>query len=377
MVPTSFQPLNIIFLLDIGKSLPLQMSRMLQYPHPFSQAAKLDSRIIPRPKYDPDLVQLLDATTVPEEFDLDLMRGISAEEHQCSHGEQEDMIFTADTILRDKPYLVHQERSVPGPDNTTVILSIFTPKESTKALRPALYHMHGGGLVSGDRFTALTPIIELLEGIDCVVVSVEYRLAPETPQPGPSEDCYAGLVWLSENAADFGIDPAQIVLFGVSGGGIVATAVCLMARDRNFPSIPIKGLMLYAPQLDDRCETLSDQQFEYGNPTNTKWVRACWNLVLPGIRGTAKVTPYHAPARADDYSNLPPTYIDAGECEVLRDQAVNFATNMWRCGSTCELHIWPGAYHIFEMIKQPEHPLIRSAKAAKQNWFKRMMTTQP
>lgn len=350
---------------------------MPQNPFPFSQAAKLDPRItLPRPIYDPDLVQALDATTVPEEFDLDLMRGVSKEEHQCPHGEPEDMIFNADTVLGDKPYLLHKEHSIPGPDNNTIILSVFTPKESTKTPRPVLYHMHGGGLVSGDRFTALTPIIDLLEGIDCVVVSVEYRLSPETPQPGPSEDCYAGLIWISDNATNLGIDPAQIVLFGISGGGIVAAAVCLMARDRKSPSIPIKGLMLYAPQLDDRCETLSDQQFEYGNPTSTKWVRACWDLVLPDIRGTGEVTPYQAPARAEDFSNLPPTYIDAGECEVLRDQAVNFATNMWRCGSTCELHIWPGAYHVFEMINKPEHPVIQSAKAAKSNWFKRIMTTQ-
>ena len=349
---------------------------MTQYPHPFSQAAKLDSRIISRPAYDPELAKLLDATSIPEEFDLGLMRGVSKDEHQCPHGETEETEFSAETILRDKPFLVHEEHSVPGPDNTTIILSIFTPKKPSSTPRPVLYHMHGGGLVSGDRFTALTPIIDLLEGIDCVVVSVEYRLSPETPQPGPSEDCYAGLVWLSDNAEKLGIDPAQIVLFGVSGGGIVATAVCLMARDRNNPSIPIKGLMLYAPQLDDRCETLSDQQYEYGNPTSTPWVRACWDLVLPNIRGTDKVTAYLAPARAEDYSNLPPTYVDAGECEVLRDQAVQFATNMWRCGSTCELHIWPGAYHIFEMINSPGHLLIQSAKAAKANWFKRMMTTR-
>lgn len=349
---------------------------MPQYPFPFSQAAKLDSRItLPRPIYDSDLVQVLDATTVPEEFHLDLMRGVSEEEHQCPHGEPEDMIFNADTVLRDKPDLLHEEHSIPGPDNNTIILSVFTPKESTRTPRPVLYHMHGGGLVSGDRFTALTPIIDLLEGIDCVVVSVEYRLSPEIPQPGASEDCYAGLVWISDNATGLGIDPAQIVLFGISGGGIVATAACLMARDRKSLSIPIKGLMLYAPQLDDRCETLSDQQFEYGNPTSTKWIRACWDLVLPDIRGTGKVTAYQAPARAEDYSNLPPTYIDAGECEALRDQAVHFATNMWRCGSTCELHIWPGAYHTFEMINKPKNLVIQSAKAAKSNWFKRIMTT--
>ncbi|KAG9241245.1 Alpha/Beta hydrolase protein [Calycina marina] len=350
---------------------------MASYPHPYSQATKLDSRIaLPRPIYDPDLVEVLDATTIPEDFDLDLMRGISKDEHQCPHGDTEDMIFNADTILRDKPHLLHEEQTIPGPDGNTIILSIFKPKESKETARPVLYHMHGGGLVSGDRFTALTPIIDLLEGIDCVVVSVEFRLSPETPQPGPSEDCYTGLVWISDNATSLGINPAQIVLFGISGGGIVAAAICLMARDRKNPSVPIKGLMLYAPQLDDRCETLSDLQFEYGNPTSTKWVRACWDLVLPNIRGTSQVTPYQAPARAEDYSNLPSTYIDAGECEVLRDQAVQFATNMWRGGSTCELHIWPGAYHIFEMINKPEHPLIQSAKAAKRNWFQRIMTTK-
>jgi len=347
---------------------------MAPYPHLYSQATKLDSRItIPRPIYDTDLVEVLDATTIPEEFDLKLMRGISDEEVQCPHGDAEEMIFNAETVLRDKPHLLHEEHPIPGTDGNTIILSVFTPKESKSTSRPALYHMHGGGLVSGDRFTALTPIIDLLGGIDCVVVSVEFRLSPETPQPGPSEDCFAGLVWLSENASKLGVDPAQIVLFGISGGGIVAAAVCLMARDRKSPSVPIKGLMLYAPQLDDRCETLSDQQFEYGNPTSTKWVRACWDLALPNIRGTSQVTPYHAPARAEDYTNLPSTYIDAGECEVLRDQAVQWATNMWQGGSTCELHIWPGAYHIFEMINKPEHPLIQSARAAKKNWLQRIM----
>ncbi|KAL6149990.1 hypothetical protein ACJQWK_02811 [Exserohilum turcicum] len=266
---------------------------MTQYPDPFSQAAKLDSRIIARPPYDPELAKLLDATTIPVEFDLDLMRGVSKDEYQCPHGETQETEFSANTILKDKPFLVHEEYSVPGPDNTTLVLSVFTPKKPASTQRPVLYHMHGGGLVSGDRFTALTPIIDLLEGIDCVVASIEYRLSPEIPQPGPSEDCYAGL----------------IVLFGISGGGIVATAVCLMARDRKIPCVPIKGLMLYAPQLDDRCETLSDQQYEYGNPTSTPWVRACWDLALPNIRGTDKVTPYHAPARAEDYSNMPPTYV--------------------------------------------------------------------
>ncbi|KAF1982046.1 alpha/beta-hydrolase [Aulographum hederae CBS 113979] len=344
---------------------------MSTYPFPYSQAAELDSRIqIPRPIYDPVLAPLLDSASFPEEFDLDLMRGVASGEQECSHG---TFIFNADTILKDKPQLVHTEHSVPGPDNNTVILSVFAPKKGTGSARPALYHIHGGGMVSGNRFTAVTPVIDLLEGIDCVVVSVEHRLAPETRAPGPAEDCYAGLVWLSENAASMGIDPAAIVVFGVSGGGALAAATCLMARDRKCPAIPIKAQMLYSPLLDDRCESLSDRQFEYGNPANTSWIRSIWQLILGEARGSNKITPYQAPARETDLSNLPPTYIDAAECEVFRDSAVAFATELWRCGTTCELHIWPGAWHGFDMLNDPNVLLIQMANEAKSNWLKRVM----
>ncbi|KAF4454197.1 hypothetical protein F53441_3197 [Fusarium austroafricanum] len=344
------------------------------YPIPYSEAAKLDSRIkLPRPIYDPTLAPLLDSASFPEEFDLNLMRGVANGDQECSHG---SFIFNAETILRDKPLLTHTEHSITGPDNNAVILSVFSPKEPSKSPRPALYHIHGGGMVSGDRFTALTPVIDLLEGIDCVVVSVEHRLAPETRAPGPAEDCYAGLLWTSENASSLGIDPAAIVVFGVSGGGALAAATCLMARDRKCPAIPIKAQMLYSPLLDDRCESLADQQFEFGNPASTAWLRAIWDLILGDARGSEGVTPYQAPARETDLSNLPPAYIDAGECEVFRDVAVAYATNMWRCGSTCELHIWAGAWHGFDMIDDPQVPLIHMANQAKANWFKRVMKTE-
>ncbi|KAH6867178.1 Alpha/Beta hydrolase protein [Thelonectria olida] len=344
---------------------------MSTYPFPYSQAAKLDSRIkIPRPIYDPVLAPILDSASFPEEFDLDFMRGVAKGDQHCSHG---TFIYNADTILKEKPHLIHTEHFIPGPDNNTVILSVFTPKEPAKTARPALYHIHGGGMVSGDRFTAVTPVMDLLQDIDCVLVSVEHRLAPETRAPGPAEDCYAGLVWVSENASSLGIDPAAIVVFGVSGGGALAAATCLMARDRRSPATPIKAQMLYSPLLDDRCESLSDQQFEHGNPSGTPWIRSIWELILGDARGSEQITPYQAPSRATDLSNLPPTYIDAGECEPFRDPVVAFATKMWRSGSTCELHIWPGAWHGFDMLDDPDFPLIQIANKAKSNWFRRAM----
>jgi acetyl esterase/lipase len=347
---------------------------MSLYPHPYSQAAKLDARIkIPRPIYDPSLVPLLDSASMPEDFDLGMMRGVASGEEHCAHG---SFIFNAETVLKDKPHLVHTEYSVPGPDNTTVCLSVFAPERATSFPLPVLYHIHGGGMVSGDRFTGLTQAIDLLEGIDCVVVSVEHRLAPETRAPGPAEDCYSGLVWISQNAAKLQIDPKAIVVFGVSGGGALAAATCLMARDRNTLPFPIKAQMLYSPLLDDRLDASSAIQFEYGNPANTAWIRSIWDCILGDARGSDSVTPYEAPARETDLSNLPPTYIDAGECEVFRDPVVSFATTMWQCGSTCELHIWPGAFHGFDMLDDPNTLLISIANQAKRNWLQRVLISK-
>ncbi|RMZ86709.1 hypothetical protein DV736_g6064, partial [Chaetothyriales sp. CBS 134916] len=165
----------------------------------YGSTAKLDLRIkIPRPTYTPVLTPILDSASFPEEVDLDLMRGVASGDQHCAHGL---FIFNAMTILEAKPHFTHTEQTVIGPDNNPIILSIFTPKEPVAA-RPALYHIHGDGMVSGDRFTALTPVMDLLEGIDCVFVSVEHRLASETRAPGSAEDNYAGLVTMSGMAMD-------------------------------------------------------------------------------------------------------------------------------------------------------------------------------
>ncbi|KAJ4982876.1 hypothetical protein SVAN01_11639 [Stagonosporopsis vannaccii] len=314
---------------------------------------------------------MLDYASMPEDFDLNMMRSVASGDDHCAHG---SFIFNAETVLKDKPHLIHTEFSAPGPDKTTVLLSVIAPKQAATIPRPVLYHIHGGGMVSGDRFTGLTQVIDLLEGIDCVVVSVEHRLAPETRAPGPAEDCYAGLFWISQNAIKLQIDPKAIVVFGVSGGAALAAATCLMARDKGALPFPIKAQMLYSPLLEDRLDASSAIQFEYGNPASTAWIRSIWDCILGDARGSDSVTPYQAPAREANLSDLPPTYIDAGECEVFRDPVVAYASTMWRCGSTCELHIWPGAFHGFDMLDDPDNLLIHMANQAKRNWFQRYLT---
>ncbi|KAK0755283.1 hypothetical protein N5P37_012108 [Trichoderma harzianum] len=337
------------------------------YPFPYSQAAQLDSRIkIPRPVIDPTLAPIIDSFLLPEEVDLQLMRGFTAV------GDGEECIHPADTIIKTAVHMKHTKYHALGPNGNNVTLSVFAPTNPTWNVLPALYHIHGGGMIAGDRFSGIAELLDIIKGIECVIITVEYRLAPETRAPGGAEDCYAGLIWVSENATVLGIDPAKIVIWGVSGGAALAAAICLMARDRKLPATPIKGQMLLSPMLDDRCDSLSDQQFEYGSPWCGITNRMAWDYVIGEDRGSDKVSQYQSPSRAKDLSNLPCTYIDAAECEVFRDPAVSFATNMWRCGSTCELHIWPGAFHLFDGIDNPNVPLIHAAVSAKTTWMKRI-----
>ncbi|KAL4778522.1 Alpha/Beta hydrolase protein [Aspergillus varians] len=331
------------------------------YPFPYSNAARLDPRIkTPRPDIDPTLAPILDSCQLPEEVDLNFMRSWTS-------------FCNADTVLNGAPYLKHTEHSIPGPDGNIVTLSVFSPNDPSSTALPALYHIHGGGMVAGDRFSGVGELLTILKDIECVLISVEYRLAPETRAPGPAEDCYAGLVWMSKNASVLGIDPAGIVVWGVSGGGALAAVTCLMARDRQTPAIPIRAQMLVSPMLDDRCSSASDQQFEYGSPWCGVSNRMAWGHVLGANQGTDSVTSYQAPAREEDLARLPPAYVDAAECEVFRDPAVFYAMDMWKCGSTCELHVWPGAFHLFDGTENPLVPLICAAIEAKRSWLRRMM----
>lgn len=325
---------------------------------------------MPRPPIDPSLVPLIDACQLPEKLDVAFLRNIALAQDGQPY-------YSAAKVLVSVPDITHVEHSAPRSNGDgSITLSIFSPSLKPVVPLPAVYYMHGGGQVSGDRFIALPELFSLLTDVPCVVVSVEYRLGPECRAPEPAEDCHAGLVYLSAHASTIGVDPARILVCGSSGGAAVAAVTCLMARDQGVPSIPIMAQMLLAPMLDDRCESTSDKQFEYGSPCSGVTNQALWDHVLgEGLRGTDSVTPYQSPSRAKDLSNLPPTYIDVAECEVYRDSAVRYATDMWRSGSTCELHVWPGAFHVFDGMDNSEVPLIHDAFVAKQNWLRRVMKT--
>ena len=208
------------------------------------------------------------------------------------------------------------------------------------------------------------------ERFDLVLVAVEYRLAPHHPYPAPVEDCYAGLVWTVEHAAELGVDPARIVIAGQSAGGGLAAGTALLARDRGGPALA--GQMLLCPMLDDRDATVSTHQFPDGGRWDREQNRFGWSAYLGSRRGTTDVDVYAAPSRAADLSGLPPTYIDVGSAEVFRDEDVAYASAIWAAGGDAELHVYPGGFHGFEVVA-PEIAISRACIDARERWLQRIL----
>lgn len=248
--------------------------------------------------------------------------------------------------LPPRPGVEVRDLMVPGPAGAPDIrLRVYRPEGSTETL-PLFYWIHGGGMVMGtidgddDRLSAY-----VLQA-RCLATSVEYRLAPETPDPGPVEDCYAGLVWAAKHAAELGADPGRIAVGGASAGGGLAAGTVLLARDRGGPALVFQ-LLVY-PMLDDRNTTPASHEI-IGIGI---WDRATnlggWRALLGDRMGTDAVSIYAAPARARDLAGLPPAFIDVGTADLFRDEDIEYATRLMQVGVPTELHVYPGAYHGYE-----------------------------
>ncbi|KAJ3526638.1 hypothetical protein NM208_g11094 [Fusarium decemcellulare] len=281
-------------------------------------------------------------------------------------------IWTATAILARFPDLEHKEYVIKGPEDNEdgVVISVFAPKSRPETRLPAIYFVHSGGQVGLDRFCALDIAIGWMDDIQAVYVSVEYRLAPEYPAPAALNDSYHGLVWMADHADELGIDASRIVTMSGSGGAPIAAGSAMLARDRKYPKIHAQ--MLITPMLDDRVDTVSSRQYEDIGPWCGRVNRMAWDCVLGDRRGKPDVDPRLAPARATDLAGLPPTYIDASECEVFRDEAVAFASRLWESGVSAELHIWPGGFHGSDMAV-PDAPVSRSSSTARTGWLRRML----
>ncbi|MGW5650465.1 alpha/beta hydrolase [Streptomyces humi] len=264
------------------------------------------------------------------------------------------------------------DRTVPGPAGAPEIsLLICRPVAPvTPGPLPVIYHVHGGGMVIGDNRVGVDVPLAWADELGAVVVSVEYRLAPEHPHPAPVEDVYAGLLWTAEHAPEFGGDPDRIVIAGASAGGGLTAALALLLRDRRGPAVI--GQMLLCPMLDDRNDTPSSHQMKGLGVWDRTANETGWTALLGTARGGPDVSPYAAPARATDLAGLPPAFLDVGSAETFRDETVTYASRIWQAGGIAELHVWPGGFHGFDGFA-PQAALSQTARTAHTNWLRRLL----
>lgn len=264
---------------------------------------------------------------------------------------------------------VWRDVTIAGHAGDEIIVSVIE-KEGRVGTGPGFFHTHGGGMIIGSRWLGVTLFLDWAERFNGVIVTVEYRLAPEFPDPYPIEDCYAGLRWTAESAEELGIDPTRLLIGGGSAGGGLAAGTALLARDRKGPALV--GQLLICPMLDDRDATVSTQQIDGVGV----WDRASnlvgWTALLGDRRGTGDVSIYASPARATDLSGLPPTFVDCGSAEVFRDEDVAYATALWAAGVQAELHVWAGGFHAFDSFA-PHAAVSQASITARDNWVNRLL----
>ncbi|MDF2980536.1 MAG: esterase LipW [Devosia sp.] len=261
-----------------------------------------------------------------------------------------------------------RELTILAADGAELPLSMFRPTGLDVAA-PCVYWLHGGGMVMGDRFANLDIPLDWLERFDAVVMTLDYRLAPEANGTTLVEDCYAGLVWVAAHAAELGIDPGRIIVAGASAGGGLTAGMTLLARDRGGPAIAAQ--VLICPMLDHRNDTVSSGQYSEGPATWTRDANAFgWRSVLGDDPG---VPAYVSPALATDLANLPPTFIDTGSAEVFRDEDTAYASRIWAAGGEAELHVWPGGFHGFDALF-PQAQLSTVARRTRSDWLGRILS---
>ena len=257
--------------------------------------------------------------------------------------------------------LVERTDHVVGADGVTV--RVHRAIGATGAL-PCVYWMHGGGLVLGSNAGDDARFDRWCPQFGCVGVSVEYRLAPETPYPGPLDDCYAGLRYVYDHADDLGVDRDRIGIGGASAGGGLAAGLALLARDRG--EVPVAFQLLIYPMIDDRQVTSSSAWADPIWPPSANTYG--WTAYLGARKGGDDVPPYAAAARATDLRGLPPTLIAVGAIDGFSDEDIDYAVRLRHAGVPVEMHVYPGAPHGFDALL-PGLALSQRANRDIEDWL--------
>jgi acetyl esterase/lipase len=289
-------------------------------------------------RYDPELLAVLQtfpSVSLVNWDDLPMTRVLTGE-----------MLTAMMASLPDSPNVAKEDRAVPGPENAPEVpVRIYRPVSKTGTL-PGLFWIHGGGYILGSLEQDDITMQHIVETVRCVVVSVEYRLAPEHPFPAPVEDCYAALKWMANHASELGIDPDRIAVGGASAGGGLAAGLVLLARDRG--EVPVSFQLLIYPMIDNRNATQSSEEFANAPIWSRRDNQGGWQAYLGNAANSLDASPYAAASRATDLKNLPPTFIAVGSLEVFLDEDVEYALRLAHAGVPVELHVYPCTFHGFD-----------------------------
>ncbi|MFN8492238.1 MAG: alpha/beta hydrolase [Caldilineaceae bacterium] len=241
-----------------------------------------------------------------------------------------------------------EDRHVPGPaGDPDVLVRVYQPAERPATL-PAILWIHGGGYVLGGMVDDDAHCRVLTKQVNCIVVSVEYRLAPEHPFPALVEDCYAALKWLATHASELGVDPQRIAIAGASAGGGLTAGLALLARDRGEVKVAFQ-LPIY-PMIDDRNITPSSHAVTEPRTWNRQANLLGWQAYLGAAYGSDDVSCYAAATRATDLAGLPPAYIPVGELDLFLDENIEYAQRLLQAGVPTELHVYRGGFHGFDIF---------------------------
>jgi acetyl esterase/lipase len=276
---------------------------------------------------------------------LDFMPVIDLHDPAAARAEFEKLLVAMRAQLPEADLLDIEDRLVPGWEgDPDVAIRVYRPKAPpADAAAPGILLIHGGGFIIGSVEAEHVGAVLMAVDTGAVLVSVEYRLAPEHPYPAGLRDCYAALSYLHAEAAGLGVDTARVAVVGTSAGGGLAAATALLARDLGGP--PLCFQMLHIPELDDRLESNSMRTFVDSPVWNRPLAVQSWEAYLGNLSGSVDVPVYAAPARATDLRGLPPAYVSTAENDPLRDEGIGYALAMLQAGVSVELHQFPGTFH--------------------------------
>jgi len=300
---------------------------------------------------DPEIAALVGSVPIPDIVTKDVLDLVRAQP-LASPVELSGLVATEDVVISHNPLVsvrIHRPANLQGP-------------------APCLYSIHGGGYVLGSYDMDDAKFDRWCRQFGIIGVSVEYRLAPETPYPGPLDDCYAGLLWTYQNAKELGIDPNAIGITGVSAGGGLCAGLGLLARDRG--EIPTQFQLLDCPMIDDR-QTTASSQLDGLAVWSKNSNRFGWQSYLGNLYGTSDIPEYAAASRSANLSKLPPTYVCVGGADGFRDENIEFSLRLNQAGVPTELHVYPGLPHGVGLFPETRGAMRYAADQA--DWLDRQL----